>query len=128
MDSSPPGSSVHGDSPGKNIGVLEWVAISFFRESFQLRNRTQVSRIVGRFFIVWATGEGHNAQDVVIYSVLADAWKFLLLFEDIFKPWIPKLIWLLVIVSYIFCFWIVQGYKNHGWTIISIMLRAVILN
>ena len=30
--------------------ILEWVAISFSRESFQLRDQTQVSRIVGRCF------------------------------------------------------------------------------
>ena len=36
MDCSPPGSSVHGDSPDRNI--LEWVAISSSRESSQLRD------------------------------------------------------------------------------------------
>ena len=33
MDCSPPGSSVHGISQAR---ILEWVAISFSRESFQL--------------------------------------------------------------------------------------------
>ena len=37
--------------------VLEWVAISFSRGSFQPRDRTQVSLIVGRSFTVWATRE-----------------------------------------------------------------------
>ena len=37
MDSSPPGSSIHGDSPGK------WVAMPSARGSSQLRDRTQVS-------------------------------------------------------------------------------------
>ena len=35
--------------------LLEWVAISFSRESFRPRDRTQVSRIVDRCFTVWAT-------------------------------------------------------------------------
>ena len=30
--------------------ILEWVAFPFSRGSFQPRDRTQVSRIVGRFF------------------------------------------------------------------------------
>ena len=35
--------------------VLEWVAISFSRGSSWPRDRTRVSRIVGRCFTVWAT-------------------------------------------------------------------------
>ena len=42
MDSSPPGSSVHGISQAK---ILEWVAISSSRGSSQLRDRTCVSCI-----------------------------------------------------------------------------------
>ena len=37
--------------------ILEWVAILFSRESFQPMDRTQVSRIAGRFFTSWATRE-----------------------------------------------------------------------
>ena len=37
--------------------VLEWVAISFSRGSSQPRDRTQVSRIVGRRLTLWATRE-----------------------------------------------------------------------
>ena len=37
--------------------ILEWVAIPFFRESSLPRDRTQVSRIAGRFFTSWATRE-----------------------------------------------------------------------
>ena len=44
MDCSPPGSS-----PGKKTGV---VVIPFSRGSFQLRDRTWVSFIVGRFFTI----------------------------------------------------------------------------
>ena len=40
------------DFPGR---VLEWVAISFSRESSWPRDRTPVSHIVGRCFTVWAT-------------------------------------------------------------------------
>ena len=41
MNCSPPGSSVHGCSPGKNI------------------DQTQVSYIAGRFFTIWAAREAH---------------------------------------------------------------------
>ena len=59
MDCSLPGSSIHGIFQAR---VLKWVAISFSRWSSRLRNRTQVSHIVGRCFTVWATGEawGHT--------------------------------------------------------------------
>ena len=44
---SPPGSSIHGIFPAR---ILEWVAISISRGSSQPRDRTRVSRIVGRCF------------------------------------------------------------------------------
>ena len=60
MDCSTPGSSVHEISQAR---VLEWVAISFSRGSFPLRDRTQVSHIAGRFFTIWDTREAHiNAK------------------------------------------------------------------
>ena len=37
--------------------ILEWVVISFSRGSFQPRDQTRVSHIVGRHFTVWATRE-----------------------------------------------------------------------
>ena len=46
MVCSPPGSSVHGDSPGENT-LLEWVAIPSFRGSSQPKDQTQVSHIAG---------------------------------------------------------------------------------
>ena len=49
MDCSPPGSSIHGIF---QASILEWVAVSFSRGSFQPWDRTQVSRIEGRHFTV----------------------------------------------------------------------------
>ena len=54
MDWNPPGSSVQGILQAR---ILEWVAIPSSRGSFQSRDRTQVSHIVGRLFTVWATKE-----------------------------------------------------------------------
>ena len=54
MDCSLSGSSVHGIFQAI---VLEWIAISFSRGSSQMRDWTQVSRIVDRHFTIWATRE-----------------------------------------------------------------------
>ena len=54
MDYSLPGSSVHGILQAR---ILKWVAISFFRGSSQLRDRTWASCIGGRFFTDQATGK-----------------------------------------------------------------------
>ena len=40
--------------------ILEWVAFPFSRGSSQPRDRTQVSRIAGRFFTTWATKEAQE--------------------------------------------------------------------
>ena len=42
------------------VRILEWVAISFSRGSFQSRDRTQVSHIAGGFFTNWAIREVHE--------------------------------------------------------------------
>ena len=60
VDCSPPGSSVHGILQAR---ILEWGAISFSRGSSWPRDRTQVSRIVGRHFNLWATRETRIAKD-----------------------------------------------------------------
>ena len=46
-DCSPPGSSVYGVVQAR---ILEWVAFSFSRGSFQPRDQTQVSCVAGGFF------------------------------------------------------------------------------
>ena len=56
MESSPPGSSIHGIL---QVRILEWVAISFSRGSSQTRDWTWVSCIAGRFFTNWATREAY---------------------------------------------------------------------
>ena len=59
MDCSPPGSSVHGILQAR---ILEWVALSFSRGSSWPRDQTQVSRIGGRRFNLWATRETPKAS------------------------------------------------------------------
>ena len=57
LDSSPPGSSVHGILHAR---ILECVAISFSRGSSQRRDQTWVSLITGQFFTLWATRETNS--------------------------------------------------------------------
>ena len=54
MDCSLPGFSVHGIFLAR---LLEWIAISFSRGSFQPRDWTWVSHNVDRLFTVWTTRE-----------------------------------------------------------------------
>ena len=67
MDCSPLGSRVHGDSPGKNTGV---VSMPSPRGSSQPRDWTQVFYIAGGFFTVWATKEA-SKRKTVIYKVIS---------------------------------------------------------
>ena len=57
MDSSPPGSSVHGLLQAK---IPEWVAIPFPRASSWPRGRIWVFCIAGRFFTIWTTRKAPN--------------------------------------------------------------------
>ena len=54
MDCSLPGSSIHEIFQAR---VVERVAISFSRRSSPPRDRTQVYRIAGRHFTIWASRE-----------------------------------------------------------------------
>ena len=54
-----PGSSLHGILQAR---ILEWVAISFSRESSQPRDQTWVSCIEGRCFTFWATRRPWSLQ------------------------------------------------------------------
>ena len=63
MDRSQPGSSVCRILQAR---ILEWVVISFSRGSSQPRDRTQVSRVVGRRFTVWATREWKGWRKIIM--------------------------------------------------------------
>ena len=61
MDCNPPGSSVHGILQAK---ILEWVAISFSRESFEPKNRTHVTCIAGGFFTTEPPGKSSKGYSL----------------------------------------------------------------
>ena len=62
MDCSPPGSSVHGNSPGKNTGVGSH---SLLQGIFQNRDRTQVSYIAGSLYHL-----SHQGKAQVLYDFI----------------------------------------------------------
>ena len=70
-DCNLPGSSSHGIF---QLGILEWVVISFSRRSTWSRNWTQVSHSVGRRFTVWATSEVFCFLGYSL-SLLLKKWK-----------------------------------------------------
>jgi len=70
MDCSPPNSSVHGLFP---IWMLDWIAMSFSRESSRPRDQTRVFCIscTGRWILYhWATWKTHVCLCVYICSLI----------------------------------------------------------
>jgi len=67
MDCSPPGSSVCGDSPGKNTGVGFHALLQGIS---QPRDRTHVSHIAGRFSTVWATRDAQVIPTISVFPSL----------------------------------------------------------
>ena len=59
--------------------ILEWVAISFSRESSRSRNQAWVSCIAGRFFTVWATREA--SRWLIYYLFSSKSKEFIVLWE-----------------------------------------------
>ena len=80
MDYSLPGSSIHGIFQSR---VLEWSAISFSRGSSRPRDRTQVSRIVGRRFTVWTT------REVLLHRGPSNSWWKRVKFSQLLVPLMP---------------------------------------
>ena len=69
MDCGSPCSSVCGIFQAR---VLEWVAISFSRESSPPRDQTRVSCIAGRRFTVWTTGKIIQLE---VYKRISNLWN-----------------------------------------------------
>ena len=60
-----PGLSIHQIFQAR---ILEWVDMPSSGGASQPRDRTWVSRIVGRFFTIWATREAHNVICQVYFN------------------------------------------------------------
>ena len=97
MDCSPPGSSVHGVS---QAGILEWVAISFSRVSFQPRDQTCVS-CIGRW-------EAQIAKEIHFFISLnyRIMWSYLSLLRPIHCSSSGQAVWYLpAIYKQLLFFW-----------------------
>ena len=98
---SPPGSSVHGSLQAR---ILEWVAISFSRGSSWPRDWTQVSRIAGRRFNLWATRE---AQYCMNLAAIEEGSLFLAvrhIYKSLWVDWV-----------YFQCTWSWSAYQVVTW-------------
>ena len=71
MNCSPPGSSIHEDSLGKNTGVS---CHALFYGIFPPRDWTQVSCSIDGFFTVWATREAPKSIYVVVLGLRSSMW------------------------------------------------------
>ena len=103
MDSSLPGSTVHGIFQAR---TLEWAAISFSRGSSQPRDRTWVSCIANRRFTVWARKRGSNMfsnQPKVMHAT--DKWQSRHLCSNFF----------LFLQSYAFFFFFQCNIQLYWW-------------
>ena len=107
MDCSPPGSSVHGDSPGKYTGVSCHALLHGYS---QHRDRTQVSRIAGGFFTIWAMLLFLKMSSFVSSCV---KWGKKFLFLRVVR-WTSQQCWVLsehrINVSFLHCFLDNQSY------------------
>ena len=68
MDCSQPGSSVHGFFQAR---ILEWVVISFYRESCQSRDESMSlasPALAGRLFTHWAIGEAPKCSNYLPHN------------------------------------------------------------
>ena len=75
MDCSLPGSSVHRILEAR---ILDWIAISFSKESSQSRDWTWITCIASRLFTVWATREvlryQHFTSRVKVIMFIEELW------------------------------------------------------
>ena len=71
-----------------SMGFSKWVAIPFSRRSSWPRAQTRVSRVAGRFFLVWATREPpniQNRQQVRTYCIARELYS-----QGMIAVWSPK--------------------------------------
>ena len=110
MDCSSPGSSVHGDSQGKNTRVG---CSTSSRQSSQPRDQTQVSRIAGGFFTSWATREAPGFfLEIPIHTIYPFIYLVLFLYFLIHGSYI-----LVIFVANIFL-----PFFGEGWLVFSLFI------
>ena len=84
MDCSLPGSTVHGILQAR---ILKWVAMPSSRGSFQPRDPTRISCIIGGFIAHWAISGNHKTRYTLILleaSVIIIREKLLMTLSNIY--------------------------------------------
>ena len=108
--------------------MLEWVTFPFSRESSQPRDWTQVSRIAGRFFSSWTTGEAFGSKGwCVIVCAAGDhisthPSQVLLM---VFAPWN---VWWAWAISLSFVISLLHEIYQHFVSVFQFSARKTILN
>ena len=108
--------------------ILEWVAFPFSRGSSQPRDPTQVSRIAGRFFSSWTTGEvfGTKWWPVIICAgwdhISTHPSQVLLV---VFAPWN---LWWAWVISPSFVISLLHELYQHFVSVLPFSTRNTILN
>ena len=69
MDCSPPGSSIHGMSPGKNTGMGCLFLLQGIFRTQGSNTQTHISCTTGRFFHCWGTREAITQHKIFLFTV-----------------------------------------------------------
>ena len=118
MDWGPSGSSVHGIFQAR---ILKWVAIPFSRGSFWPSDWTQVSRIAGKLFTMWATREDIHIYKYILFQI---PFLYRLLHNVVYSSLccIVGPCWLLKLIVYVSIFFIIIRNWTHNMLLCHILL------
>ena len=116
------GFSVHGILQAR---ILEWIAISFSRGSSPPRDRTQVSRIGGKHFNLWATREciiqDFNYSLIEQWKCRVEKWRGL---KIVFVPAAEKTV--LILMEYCDLLWFEDHWNKYIFrNIVSFSLASL---
>ena len=110
MDCSPPGSSDHGILQAR---ILEWVAISYSRESSWLRDQTHVS-CIDKWILYHCTTWEYTASKMILMLNFYLLIKFTFRYKCFYTSFDPKWKWnAMSLMRFIIILW-KMGLKSTG--------------
>ena len=100
MKCGQPGSSVHGISQAR---ILEWVAVSYSRGTFQPRDQTRISYSCRQILYLWAIWEAPCISIDLSIIILNLSYNLILFYLFLslkwFQLWLPGTLWKTLIMS-----------------------------